>query len=208
MAIKAKEVSYERQYKAGQMSTAVFPFALDATQLDDFFGVEKVHKFKSIDVENQTLTFEDKTSTTANEPFMFKPIKAGKIAFAAEGDGYIDISNTLDETTKEPLTIATSGQNANGGTATFQGIYEQKIWGADYIINEDNNPVYMFNAAKESGQFSILAKKQASTLQTIPCIHGSDERCRESAQHDKTVGLQSHLHRWQRQRGDGHQRHR
>ena len=162
MAIKAKEVSYERQYKAGQMSTAVFPFALDATQLDDFFGVEKVHKFKSIDVENQTLTFEDKTSTTANEPFMFKPTKAGKIAFAAEGDGYIDISNTLDETTKEPLTIATSGQNANGGTATFQGIYEQKIWGADYIINEDNNPVYMFNAAKESGQFSILAKnKQA-----------------------------------------------
>lgn len=159
MAIKAKEVSYERQYKAGQMSTAVFPFALDATQLDDFFGVEKVHKFKSIDVENQTLTFEDKTSTTANEPFMFKPTKAGKIVFAAEGEGYIDISNTLDETTKEPLNIATTG-GADNGTASFQGTYKQKIWPAGYITNEANNPVYMFNAAKESGQFSILAKNK------------------------------------------------
>ena len=157
MAIKAKEVSFERQYKAGQMSTAVFPFAMTAEQLNGFFGVEKVHKFKSIDVENQTLTFADQTSTNANEPFMFKPTKAGKIVITAPGEEFISVSNTLDGTSKEPLDIATTGTSADGGTAIFQGIYSQKIWGADYIINEDNNPVYMFNAAKANGQFSILA---------------------------------------------------
>lgn len=157
MAIKAEEVSFERQYKAGQMSTAVFPFAMTAEQLNGFFGVEKVHTFKSIDVENQTLTFADKTSTNANEPFMFKPTKAGKIVITAPEGEFISVSNTLDKESGNPLSIATEGTSADGGTAIFQGIYSQKIWGADYIINEDNNPVYMFNAAKASGQFSILA---------------------------------------------------
>jgi len=139
----AKEVSFDRTYKNGQKSTCVFPFAMTASELTDFFGSNKIYEFAHID--GTTANFNEVTTgSTANKPFLVYPTKDGSISLSTKN---IVASNNL------------TTEDSNGNQ--FVGVYRYTAFPAGYINNTSNPLIYMFNAQNENGLYGRISPKGA-----------------------------------------------
>ena len=138
----ANEVTFDRQYKNGQKSTCVFPFAMTSSELTSFFGSNKIYEFASI--EGTTANFNEVTSgSTANKPFLVYPTQDGEISLG---------SKTI---------VANNNLTTEYGGNKFVGIYRYKAFPAGYSQDTSKPHIYMFNAAHPTGYYGGIHKNGA-----------------------------------------------
>ena len=138
----ANEVTFDRQYKNGQKSTCVFPFAMTGSELTSFFGSNEIYEFASID--GTTANFNKVTSgSTANKPFLVYPTKDGEISLG---------SKTI---------VANNNLTTENGGNKFVGIYRYTAFPAGYSQDTSEPHIYMFNAAHPTGYYGGIHKNGA-----------------------------------------------
>lgn len=141
----ANEVTFDRQYKSGQKSTCVFPFAMTSSELSDFFGSNTIYEFASID--GTTANFNEVTSgSTANKPFLVYPTKNGEISLGSK------------------QIIANSNLTTENGGSKFVGTYKYLAFSPEYspANGQGSKPlIYMFNAAHPTGYYGGIHKNGA-----------------------------------------------
>ena len=139
----AAEVTFDREYKNGQKSTCVFPFAMTSSELTDFFGSNKIYEFEGIDGTNAN--FNEVTSgSTANKPFLVYPSKDGSISLGEKT--IVASSNTITE---------------DGAGNRFIGVYRYTAFPAGYSQDTSKPLTYMFNAASATGYYGGISKNGA-----------------------------------------------
>ena len=112
----ADNVTFKRTFKAGNPHTVCLPFAVNATEYGTFYTF-KEYKDNKVIFEKLTA---DKTTTTANTPYLFIP-----------KDGITEI------TAKNTVIFSTTDDNMHN-TDNFIGVYE-KLTFTDKFLLADNS---------------------------------------------------------------------
>ncbi|MBP3837522.1 MAG: hypothetical protein ILA04_00080 [Prevotella sp.] len=142
----AKEVIYNRVYKAGQQSTALFPFSLTDTEIRNIFGLDVIKEFDY--VEEKQAMFRTKRSSTANVPFML----------ASEKDkAQIHVYNKDVVPSEEKCIV-------NRGDANFVGTYRFTEWTPAYIKDKSNPSIYFFDAETDKGVYKLIHQVEGGDI--------------------------------------------
>lgn len=141
----ATEVTFDRQYKSGQKSTCVFPFAMTSSELTTIFGSNKIYEFANID--GTTANFNEVTNgSSANKPFLVYPTKNGEISLGSK------------------QIFANSKLTTENGGSKFVGTYKYLAFSPEYspANGQGSKPlIYMFNAAHPTGYYGGIHKNGA-----------------------------------------------
>lgn len=167
------DVKVNRSFTTGNLYTISLPFALDAAQVNDIFGIgTKLYQFAQLAKEGEKLVlyFSKPSAIAAATPYLIQPTQDVAAGFTVENATISttphNISFSVDATTvtMKPILSATAGEKTNGTT--------------EYWLAEDT---WLYN--NENTLLSLRALFNISTVSGMP------PRCRVALGENVETGI-------------------